>query len=105
MVRPASKGAALASAGRPAPRSLCGVAVGNHVAADRGQNGRALFCEIPGALERCGGAWPRLARRRVTDVGRAWILLARAQSARLRGVGAARSWRGFSRYRRRLAVL
>src|SRR5580700_8001471 len=61
VVRPPSAGAAVAAAKGKAGRGLRGVAVGNHAAADRGQNGRALFREIYGALAGCRLARPRLA--------------------------------------------
>ena len=87
LVRPPSPQAAVAAAGGRARRSVPGLAVGNHAAADRRQNRRAVFREIPGALARCRRARPRLARRRAADVGRARLLFARAQPACLRGRG------------------
>ena len=104
LVRPPSPQAAVAAAGGRAGRSVPGVAVGNHAAADRRQNRRAVFREISGALARGRGARPRLARRRAADVGRARLLFPRPQSARLRGGGAARSRRRVSRYRGGLAL-
>ena len=103
LVRPPSPQAAVAAAAGRTRRSLSGLAVGNHAAADRRQNGGAVFPEIRRALARCRCAGPRLARRRAADVGRARLLFARAQSARLRGGGAARSWRGVSGQRGRPA--
>ena len=103
LVRPASPPAAVAGAGGRARRSVPGLAVGNHAAADRREDGRAVFREVPGALAGCRGAGPRLARRCAADVGGARLLLARAQSACLRGGGAARSWRRFPGHRRRPA--
>src|SRR2546427_1055696 len=104
MVRPASAEAAVATAAGRARRSLFRLAVGNHAAADRRQDGGAVFREIPGALARCRRARPRLARRRAADVGRSWLLFARAQFARLRGGGAARSWRWGSGHPGKVAV-
>ena len=52
---------ALAAAGGRAGRSVPGLAVGNHAAADRRQNGRAVFREVSGALAGCRLARPRLA--------------------------------------------
>ena len=104
LVRPPSPQAAVAAAGGRAGRSVPGVAVGNHAAADRRQNRRAVFREIPGALARSRCAGPRLARRCAADVGRARLLFPRPQSARLRGGRAARSWRRVSRYRGGLAI-
>src|ERR1700704_6827420 len=94
---------AVAAAGGRTRRSLFGLAVGNHAAADRRQNGGTVFREISGALARRRGARRCLARRRAADVGGARLLLAGAQFARLRGGGAARSWRRISGYRTRLA--
>ena len=53
LVRPPSPPAAVAAAGGRAGRSVPGLAVGNHAAADRRQDGRAVFREISGALARC----------------------------------------------------
>src|SRR6266404_1373569 len=64
MVRPASAEAAVAAAAGRAGRSLFRLAVGNHAAADRRQDRRAVLQEIFGALARCRRARPRLARRR-----------------------------------------
>src|SRR6476660_8761410 len=91
MVRPAAAEAAVAAVTGRTRRSLLRLAVGNHAAADRRQDRRAVFREIPGALARCRRARPRLARRGAADVGRTWLLFSRAQSARLRGGGIARS--------------
>src|SRR5580704_11655258 len=74
LVRPPSPAAAVAAAGRRTRRSLFGLAVGNHAAADRRQNGRTLFRKIPGALAGCHRTGPRLARRGAADVGRARLL-------------------------------
>src|SRR5260370_25990177 len=104
MVRPASAEAAVAAAAGRARGSLFRLAVGNHAAADRRQDGSTVFQEIPGALARCRRARKRLARRRAADVGRARLLFSRAQFARLCGGGIARSWRGVSGYRGRLAI-
>ena len=51
------------------------------------------------------GAGPRLAGRRAADVGRARLLFARAQPARLRGRGAARAWRRFPGHEQGLRAL
>ena len=104
MVRPASAEAAVAAAIGRTRRSLLRLAVGSHAAADRRQNGGAVLQEIPGALAGCRRARPRLARRRAADVGRSWLLFARAQFARLRGGGAARSWRCVSGHRGKFAI-
>src|ERR1700686_798546 len=104
MVRPASAEAAVATAAGRARRSLFRLAVGNHAAADRRQDGSAVFREISGALARCRPALPRLARQRAADVGRAWLLFSRAQFARLRRGGIARSWRCVSGHGGGLAI-
>src|SRR5690242_1324022 len=59
LVRPASPKTAVAGVGRRARRSLSGLAVGNHAAADDRQGRRALFREVPFALARCGRAGAR----------------------------------------------
>src|ERR1700759_2587383 len=87
MVRPASPPATVAAARGRAGRSVPGLAVGDHAAADRGEDGRAVFRKIRGALAQRRCARRRLARRRVADVGGARLLLAGAQFARLRGRG------------------
>src|ERR1700686_894033 len=102
MVRPPPPGVAVAAApGRPR-RPLWGLALGNHAAADRRQNGEAVLREVSGALARRRGARPRLARRRAADVGWSRLLFSCAQFARLRGGGIARSWRDVSGHRARL---
>ena len=53
MVRPSSAPAAVAAVAGRAGRSVPGLAVGDHAAADRRQNGRAVFREISGALAGC----------------------------------------------------
>src|SRR5258708_10778444 len=50
LVRPASAPTAVAAAAGRSCRSLSRLVVGNHAAADRRQNGGAVFREIPGAL-------------------------------------------------------
>ena len=95
MVRSPPPQAAVAASGRRARRSLSGLAVGNHAAADRRQDGRTLFREIRRAMAQRRRAGACVARRRAADVGRARLLFAGAQFARLRGRGARRSWRRF----------
>src|ERR1700681_332296 len=75
LVRPPPPPAAVAAAGGRASRRLPGLAVGDHAAADWGQNGRAVFREISGPLARCRGARARVARRCAADVGGARLLL------------------------------
>src|SRR6267142_5772678 len=104
MVRPASAEAAVAAAAGRTRRSIFRLAVGSDAAADRREDGGAVFQEIPGALARCRRARPRLARRRAADVGRARLLFSRAEFACLRGGGIARSWRRVSGHRARLAI-
>src|SRR6266446_2114388 len=104
MVRPASAEAAVAAAAGRTRRSLLHLAVGDHAAADRRQDGRPIFQKIPDALARPRNTRPRLARRRAADVARSWLLFARAQFARLRGGGAARSWRCVSGHRGKFAI-
>ena len=103
LVRPPSPRAALARARGGAQRSLSGLAVGDHAAADDGEGGRAVFREIRRALAdgRCAG--PGFARRRAPHVGGARLLLACAQPACLRRRGDARARRTISRQRRRPA--
>ena len=69
---------------RATQRSLPGVALGNHAAADDGQGGRTLLCALPGALARCRGAGRGPARRGSQDLGGARLLRARPKPACLR---------------------
>ena len=72
-----------ARAGR-APRSLSGLAVGDHAAADDGAGGRALLRALPRSLARRWSARRGGARRRAQALGRARLLRARPQPACLR---------------------
>src|SRR6202022_4243409 len=62
LVRPPSPAVAVAAAGGRGRRSLSGVALRNHAAANRGQNGWAILRKIHRALAGCRGARPCLAR-------------------------------------------
>ena len=88
-----------ARAGR-AGRSLSRVAVRDHAAADHREGGRAVLRALPGALAGRAGARRGAARRRAEGLGRARLLRARAQPARLRQGGGGAAWRAISRHRR-----
>src|ERR1700678_2949195 len=62
LVRPPSPPVAVAAVTGRTGRSLSGLAVGNHAAADRRQNRGAVFREVSGALARHRCIGPRLAR-------------------------------------------
>ncbi len=84
LVRPPPPRAALAVAPRRTAGPVPGLAVGNHAAADHGENGRALLRQVSGALADGRGARRSEPRRRAARLGRARLLRARPQSACLR---------------------
>ena len=73
-----------------------GLAVGNHAAADHGEDGRALLRALPGALADGGRARRDKPRRRAARLGRARLLRPRPQSACLRARGGRAPRRDFS---------
>src|SRR6476660_6494460 len=71
------------------PRSLSGVALGDHAAANHGADGRALLCALPRSVPHGGSARRRGSLRRAQALGRARLLRARTQTAlaELPGIG------------------
>ena len=88
----------MAGAGRREGRSLPGLAVGDHVAADDGAGGEALFRGLPRAFPRCADAGGRAVRGRHERLGGAGILQPRAQPSCLRAGGRGAAWRAVSRH-------
>ena len=84
LVRPGAAGPAVAVCTGPSGRSLPGVAVGGHAAADHGQGGHSLLPGVSAPLAVGGGAGGGESERRSGRMGRTWLLQPRAQPARLR---------------------
>ena len=105
LVRPPCSRAAVAGAPRRDGGPIPCLAVGDHAAADDGASGRALLCQVPGALADGRSARRGEPRRRAARLGRARLLRARAQSARLRQGGGRAARRNFPGGLRRAACV
>ena len=99
LVRPPPPRAAVARAHGRARRPVPRLAVGDHAAADDGEGGRALLRALPARWPTVERAGRGAARRRAARLGRAWLLRAGAQPARLRAGGGRAHGGDFPRHR------